>query len=105
MRDPFANYDSWLEEPYQRMYAEADREEWIAENSTYETDCCGIEIPYEDVSFDPNGKPSSVRCKECGEVAGVDITPPAEYDDYDDYDDDYFDGDAADEAAERYFNR
>jgi hypothetical protein len=24
MRDPFANYDQWLEQPYQDMYAETD---------------------------------------------------------------------------------
>lgn len=24
MRDPFANYDSWLEAPYQQMMAESD---------------------------------------------------------------------------------
>ena len=106
MRDPFANYDSWLEEPYQRMYAEADHEEWIVENSTYETDCCGVEIAFSDVDFDPKGSPSPVRCAKCGEVAGVDISPPDEYNgnDYDDRDD-YFDGDAADMAADEYFNR
>ena len=75
------NYDSWLEEPYQRMYEESDRAEWIAENSTYETDCCGVEISYEDVNFDPTGTPAPVQCESCGKVAGVDITPPVEYDD------------------------
>ncbi len=104
-RDPFANYDSWLEEPYQRMYAEADHAEWIAENSTYETDCCGVDIPYDDISFDVKGKPMSLTCSACGEVAGVDVIEP-DMDDGDyDRDDDYFDPDAADEAADRYFDR
>lgn len=44
MRDPFANYDSWLERPYQEMYAEQERQEWIDENSTFETQCCGIDV-------------------------------------------------------------
>jgi hypothetical protein len=103
-RDPFANYDSWLEQPYQDAYAEADRAEWIAENSTYETDCCGVDIPYDDISFDVKGNPMSLTCSACGEVAGVDVTEPSEDDDYDDdYDD--FDPDLADDAADRYFDR
>lgn len=91
MRDPFANYDAWLEEPYQRMYAEAEHEEWVAENSTYETDCCGIEVPYSDIHFDTKGTPTPVRCVECGEIAGVDVTPPSEPD-YEP-DDDYYEDD------------
>jgi hypothetical protein len=108
MSDPFANYDAWLEEPYQEMYAKAERAEWIEENSTYETDCCGIEVSYADVQF-TDGEPSSVRCAECGEVAGLDVTPPDEgSDDYDDSRDDWddaIDGPEADEYADRYFNR
>lgn len=111
MRDPFANYDRWLEQPYQDMYADAEREEarqlWIEENSTYETDCCGVEIPYDDISFGADGKVSPIKCPTCGEIAGVDIFE-ASLDDYDvdDYDDDdYFDEDAADRAADDYFNR
>lgn len=107
-RDSFANYDSWLEEPYQRMYEESDHAEWVAENSTYETDCCGVEIAYDDVEFDRKGKPMPLTCSACGAVAGVDVTEPDEYDgDYDERDDwnDAVDGPLADEAADRYFNR
>jgi hypothetical protein len=86
----FANYDAWLEQPYQEMYAAAEYEEQLAENSTYETDCCGVEIPYSDVDFDPKGNPSPVRCSSCGEVAGVDITPPVEYDADDDTNDNFY---------------
>lgn len=33
MRDPFANYDAWLEEPYQRAIAEGDAfVDWADEN-------------------------------------------------------------------------
>lgn len=33
MRDPFANYDAWLEEPYQRAIAEGDAFcDWAEEN-------------------------------------------------------------------------
>lgn len=33
MRDPFANYDAWLEAPYQQMMAEADAfYEWCEAN-------------------------------------------------------------------------
>jgi hypothetical protein len=87
----FANYDAWLEQPYQEMYAAAEYEEQLAENSTYETDCCGVEIPYSDVDFDPKGNPSPVCCAKCGEVAGIDITPPDDYNDYEPEPDDYWD--------------
>ena len=32
MNDPFRNYDAWLEAPYQRMYAEQEKQdaEWLA---------------------------------------------------------------------------
>lgn len=76
MSDPFANYDRWLEAPYQRECEEAERAEWIAENSDYETDCCGAEIEYSDIEVDYQGIPHPVRCPECGEVAGVDVTEP-----------------------------
>ena len=83
------NYDSWLEQPYQDMYAEADRmeryQEWVAENSTYETSCCGVEIKFLDVDFDSKGNPTPVHCVECGEMAELYATPPVEYDAGDEY--------------------
>jgi hypothetical protein len=79
MRDGFANFDAWLERPYQEYYAECDRQEWLEENSAYETDCCGIEVPYADITFEHDGSPSSIRCSSCGEVAGVDVTLPPDY--------------------------
>jgi hypothetical protein len=82
----FANYDAWLERPYQEYYAEQDHQLWVDENSAYETDCCGIDISYDDVTFESNGTPSSIKCPSCGEVAGLDVTPPVEYEpDPDDY--------------------
>jgi hypothetical protein len=106
MADPFANYDAWLEEPYQRMYAEAERAEWVEENSTYETECCGLEVTYAEVQFTDDTP--SISCPECGAVTGLNVTPPDDvaddYDDSDDYDD-AIDGPIADEYADRYFNR
>lgn len=85
----FGNYDSWLEQPYQDMCKAADEAESFAENSYYETDCCGVELEYPDIEFDHEGIPHPVRCSECGEVAGVDITPPVEYDADDDTNDNF----------------
>jgi len=44
MRDPFENYDSWLERPYQEQYAREEEQEWIDEHSTFELECCGLDI-------------------------------------------------------------
>lgn len=38
MRDPFANYDQWLEEPYQRAIAEGDAFVDWAETNGYDLD-------------------------------------------------------------------
>lgn len=38
MRDPFANYDNWLERPYQDMMEESDRFYDWAEEEGYEVD-------------------------------------------------------------------
>lgn len=92
MPDPFANYDAWLEEPIQRMYAEAEEAEWIAENSTYETDCCGVEVPYDRIRFDDSEMtPLSQTCPQCGQVAGFDVRTPSWHDEQND--DGYYDSD------------
>jgi hypothetical protein len=44
MRDPFANYDAWLERPYQDQCKEQEHQEWIDENTTFATECCGVAI-------------------------------------------------------------
>ena len=39
MRDPFVNYDSWLEAPYQQMIDESDKfYEWCEENGYEDLD-------------------------------------------------------------------
>ena len=44
MRDAFDGYDSWLERPYQEQYAREEEQEWIDENTTFETQCCGVDV-------------------------------------------------------------
>ena len=104
MRDVFENYDSWLEQPYQDACDASDKAEWIAENTTYTTACCGEPVEAE-VALPllakfaeikkATGKPSfswtdanldavAVRCPKCGNLTDVDVHEPAEYDgDYD----------------------
>jgi hypothetical protein len=69
MRDPFTNYDSWLEQPYQDAYEAADRAEWVREHSTYATACCGAEVEYADVTVAVGGACSIAACPTCGQPA------------------------------------
>lgn len=74
MRDPFANYDAWLEAPYQQMVAENDAfVDWAEENG-YDLD-------------DPD---DAQRAEEDYDEY-IATLMEVEYDDYDDYDDDYGD--------------
>jgi hypothetical protein len=96
MRDPFANYDSWLERPYQDAYDAQDRQEYIDEHSEYTTDCCGEDVGYED-GYDIHEAKGEIKCPKCGEMAHVNKSEPdlepdePEYDPDDFRDDDYFD--------------
>lgn len=89
-RSPFANYDSWLEQPYQDACDAADQAEWIAENSTYTTACCDAPVKYEFVIEAKNGE-LSTQCPTCMEAAHVIRTEPTKYDDGDEYDDGEYD--------------
>ena len=106
MRDPFENYDSWLERPYQEAAEVQDRAEWIAENTTYTTDCCGEPVA-DDVALPllakfaelaklhagPDGRPrgygftdgetaaTMLVCPKCGDLSEIVVTEPAERDD------------------------
>lgn len=40
---------------------------------SYETDCCGVDIPEDEVRFDIKGNPEPLRCPKCKQVAGLDI--------------------------------
>ena len=84
-RSPFANYDSWLEQPYQDACDEADHAEWVAENSTYTTTCCDVAVDYEYVIKAKNGE-LSTQCPVCMDATPVIQTEPAEYDDDGEYD-------------------
>jgi hypothetical protein len=90
MRDPFANYDSWLEKPYQDMYANEDRNIWIAENTTYTTQCCDTDVTAV-LEYDSNGNPpKSYHCVECDQTEPLNENAPELPDrDYDEPD--YFD--------------
>ena len=113
-RDPFANYDSWLERPYQDMYEAADHQEYIDEHTTYESECCGEEVDKEEAEekyplqqatnkrtkwicdWTEDEKKCLIVCPKCGEAYTVNKIEPEEYDggiDYDepDEDDRYFD--------------
>jgi hypothetical protein len=112
MRDPFAGYDNWLIRPYEEAEAAAHRrdlrDEWIAENTVYNTACCGEVVDVDSLTF-ISADPEPFPCPHCGEMADIEVDEP-DADDYDDrdYDDrgyDDFDGDAADRAADRYFDR
>lgn len=58
MKDPFANYDQWLEEPYQRLVEDSDRyNDWcesegldpdVPETSEAYAEYCMVEYGYED---------------------------------------------------------
>lgn len=41
MRDPFVNYDQWLERPYQDQCDREAYAEWQSENTTAECGSCG----------------------------------------------------------------
>ena len=104
-RHPFANYDSWLEQPYQDACDASDKTEWIAENTTYTTACCGepvepgVALPllakFTEIAkahAGPDGRPQgygftdaeldsiSLKCPKCGDLTDVDVHEPAEYD-------------------------
>ena len=102
-RHPFANYDSWLEQPYQDAADASDKAEWIAENSRYSTDCCDADVDWdwgrqlkEREAAITRVKPRwpewtqdeidsiCVKCPTCGELTEITLHEPAEYDgDYD----------------------
>lgn len=48
MRDPFANYDSWLEAPFQRMCAEQDAYVDWCERNGYDPDDEQAEADYQE---------------------------------------------------------
>ena len=101
-RHPFANYDSWLEGPYQEAEDRAARQEWIDENTTYTTDCPCDEPVSEDVALpllakfreiakanggrgygwtDAENDAVCVTCPKCKERTEVAVHEPAEPDD------------------------
>lgn len=88
MRDVFANYDAWLEQPYQDA-ADADaRAEYIAEHSTYTSCCCGVELEPEDAR---NARPDAdgmvgLLCPKCHEWSEFNTHEPTPYDAEVDYD-------------------
>lgn len=52
MRDPFANYDAWLERPYQDMMEESDRfVDWAEENDYDLDDLDAMKIAEENYEF------------------------------------------------------
>src|SRR3990172_3317606 len=107
------SYDSWLEQPYQDMYEAEDRQIWIDEHTTYESECCGAEVDKEEAEekypiqqatnkrtiwicdWTEDEKKCLIVCPECGEAYTVNKVEPDMEDegDYDepDEDDRYFD--------------
>lgn len=88
MRDPFANYDAWLEAPYQRMYAQGDAEEAAWETlGVYPED---LEPPHkvggacpkcaEGKALEPDGDADEplLYCSACGD--GVDLNEKPTFD-------------------------
>ena len=89
MRDPFVNYDSWLEQPY---HEQADRdayEEWQAENTTVECATCGHSFGHPDevvlTLVEESHFPHfhTALCPVCQEESVVNINVPEREDDYD----------------------
>ena len=72
MRDPFANYDAWLEKPYQDMMDDAD--------AYY--DWCDLN------GVDPDSEEAEIGYQEWMEVQYEDY--PDDYDDYDEEEADYY---------------
>lgn len=98
MRDPFANYDQWLERPYQEQYDREAYEEWQSENTTAECGMCGHNFGHPDevvltLVEDGTIKYHTTMCPVCKEECEVNIIIPEEPDDEYDYeppDDDYW---------------
>lgn len=72
MRDPFAGYDSWLEQPYQDECARGELEEWIAENTLFYSECCHAEVIDADTDgfvWDLYEAGTDVICPKCQQPA------------------------------------
>jgi len=90
----FVGYDAWLERPYQDDCDRAAREEWLDENTTFTTDCCGEEVDADIAWFVKGNKGEIVVCLKCQNTttftAHVPVINERESyptpDDYDDYD-------------------
>ena len=100
-RDPWAGYDSWLERPYQDDAKRQEELEWIDEHSTFETQCCGVDVTeVEDIrewwakqqeaekkhksieAWSDEERKSLIQCPECKEFYLVNKIEPEipEYD-------------------------
>ncbi|CAB4165262.1 hypothetical protein UFOVP1537_14 [uncultured Caudovirales phage] len=95
-RDPFANYDRWLEQPYIDAAERQADQEWIDENTTYTSDCCDAKLPQEDtwLVVDKRGTDALTVCPKCDMICGIvadvpDLPSKEDYKDYepDDHDD------------------
>ena len=85
MRDPFANYDSWLDRPYQDQ---CEQDEWILENETAECADCGYDYGKRcelDTVQIPNSAHDGFHCPECNTITEVKIVEPEPLDDDYDY--------------------
>ena len=83
MRDPFADYDAWLERPYQDQLA---REAWIEENETAECATCGYEHGRYCELFTetvPDSQEQGAFCPSCNEVTLLKRLEPEEPEPFD----------------------
>jgi rubrerythrin len=69
-RDPFTNYDAWLERPYQDMYEASDRQAWLDENSEYSCEVCGYVHPASE-AIDLYEQNMPLWCPACLEANGL----------------------------------
>jgi transcription elongation factor Elf1 len=96
MRDPFANYDAWLERPYQEQADREAHEEWLNENTTAECATCGHSFGHPDevvltlVEGETIRPYQTAMCPVCREESEVNIVLPSEPDDEYDGPDDYY---------------
>lgn len=90
MRDPFANYDSWLDRPYQEQY---ERDEWFYENETAECVDCGYDHGKRcELDTEIQDNIERAFCPECNAIAEVKIVEPELPDDDGPEPDDYYEG-------------
>ncbi len=90
MRDPFANYDAWLERPYQDQCDREAAQEWIEEHTIVTCGECGKELGHpdnvelKDQNPEPHVSFQSVFCPFCNKETEADINIPdlPENDDY-----------------------